>query len=194
MTGGRISRDHCTGDVVSSAEYSKCLRYRYTLTRTWDPAGQRLLYIMLNPSTATEAQNDPTIERCQRRAVRLGFGAMRICNLFAWRETSPAALKRAKTPEGPENAAALTEGADWADLILCAWGVHGTHRNADETVLSALSATGRPLYHLGLTKHGQPRHPLYLSYEVKPLLWTRAEGFAAPDGAGGALRKSSTLA
>ncbi len=126
---------------------------------------------MLNPSTATEVQNDPTIERCQRRAVKTGFGAMRICNLFAWRETSPAALKRAEAPFGPDNDAALAEAAEWADAILCAWGVHGAHRGADRHAKAILSESGTPLFHLGQTKAGHPRHPLYVSYDVALSRW-----------------------
>ena len=171
MTAGRVRRTHEADGIVSTADYSPCFHYRYSLTRIWAPDAPRLLYVMLNPSTATEAQNDPTIERCQRRAVRLGFGAMRICNLFAWRETSPDALKRAEAPEGPENGTALSEASHWADTILCAWGVHGTHRGADVAALRVLRTSGQPLNHLGLTKHGHPRHPLYLSYDVAPVVW-----------------------
>ncbi|MCB2110163.1 MAG: DUF1643 domain-containing protein, partial [Rhodobacteraceae bacterium] len=45
------------------ALYSRCGAYRYLLSRRWGPGGM-LLYVLLNPSTATEAANDPTIERC----------------------------------------------------------------------------------------------------------------------------------
>ena len=167
-----IRRAHTAEDgTASEAVYSECETYRYRLTRRWGPQGT-LLWIMLNPSTATEAQNDPTIERCQRRAVRNGFGAMQICNLFAWRETSPAALKRAREPVGAGNDAALTEAARWADAILCAWGVHGAHLDADSHAKHILSQSGTPLFHLGLTKAGHPRHPLYVSYEVALTPWT----------------------
>ena len=172
MNGGLIHRRHSADGIDSTAVYSPCERYRYALTRVWDEAAPRLVYVMLNPSTATEAQNDPTIERCQRRAVRNGFGAMQICNLFAWRETSPAALKRAREPVGAGNDAALTEAARWADAILCAWGVHGAHLDADSHAKHILSQSGTPLFHLGLTKAGHPRHPLYVSYEVALTPWT----------------------
>ena len=70
-----ITRTHVKGDAPSVAVYSQCELYRYTLTRTWDAHGQKVLFVMLNPSTATEIQNDPTVERCERRARALGFGA-----------------------------------------------------------------------------------------------------------------------
>ena len=100
-------RHHAAAGLTSDAVYSACGRYRYALTRTWDEAAPRLLYIMLNPSRATEARNDPTIARCERRARALGFGAFRATNIFAWRETSPHALRRADDPVGPDNDAIL---------------------------------------------------------------------------------------
>jgi hypothetical protein len=62
-----IERAHLKGDAESLAVYSDCERYRYLLTRVWEP-GRKALFVMLNPSTATEVQNDPTVERCERRA------------------------------------------------------------------------------------------------------------------------------
>ena len=67
-----ITRHFQKEDATSSAIYSDCETYRYALTRVWDDARPRVLFIMLNPSKATEQQNDPTIERCERRARRSG--------------------------------------------------------------------------------------------------------------------------
>ena len=68
-----ITRTHTKGDAPSTAVYSDCERYRYSLSRVWDAAGKHVCFVMLNPSTATEVQNDPTVERCERRARALGF-------------------------------------------------------------------------------------------------------------------------
>ncbi len=166
-----ITRHHDGGGRMSTAVYSDCERYRYSLTRVWAPEGKRLLYVMLNPSRATERDNDPTIERCERRAKRLGYGAFGVVNLFALRETSPARLRQAKRPEGPENAAQIAEMAAWADDVLCSWGVHGEHLDQAESVRPILHNSGKRLLTLGLTKAGHPRHPLYISYEILPTLW-----------------------
>ncbi|MEO0676544.1 MAG: DUF1643 domain-containing protein, partial [Pseudomonadota bacterium] len=93
-----ITRTHIKGDAPSTAVYSDCERYRYMLTRIWDEGGKRALFIMLNPSTATEVQNDPTVERCERRARALGFGAFRVLNIFAWRDTDPRKMRAAPDP------------------------------------------------------------------------------------------------
>ncbi len=156
---------------MSEAVYSPCQKFRYSLSRTWDSDGSRLLYVMLNPSKATELANDPTIERCERRAKQLGYGALRIVNLFGLRETDPARLKKARYPIGSDNTGQLTIAADWADDILCAWGVHGAHKNQADSVIPLLRNSGKPLLILGLSKEGHPRHPLYISYKIRPQLW-----------------------
>lgn len=166
-----ITRTHTKGDASSTAVYSDCERYRYSLTRVWDDAGGKVLFVMLNPSTATEVQNDPTVERCERRARTLGFGGFRVTNIFAWRDTDPRNMKAAIDPVGPQNDATIVEGAGWASSVIAAWGTHSLHLNRGADVVALLGATGQPLYHLGLTKHGHPKHPLYLPYTQQPEVW-----------------------
>ncbi len=168
-----ITRTHQKGDADSIAVYSPCEKYRYMLTRTWDTRGRKALFIMLNPSTATEVQNDPTVERCERRARTLGFGAFRVTNIFAWRDTDPRHMRAAKDPTGPENDAAIVQSCNWADQIICGWGTHGAHNNRGPEVTELLGKTGKNLFHLGLTKAGHPKHPLYIAYATKPELWDR---------------------
>ncbi|GAB1381245.1 DUF1643 domain-containing protein [Pararhodobacter aggregans] len=166
-----ITRTHTKGDAPSTAVYSPCESYRYTLTRTWDPAGRKVLFVMLNPSTATEVQNDPTVERCERRARALGFGSFRVCNIFAYRATDPKVMRAQADPVGPGNDQAIAESALWADAVVCAWGTHGAHLNRGAAVEAVLRATGKPLSHLGLSKDGHPKHPLYIGYAHQPEAW-----------------------
>jgi len=166
-----ITRRHQKGDAASVAIYSDCQRYRYSLTRIWDDSGEKVLFLMLNPSTATELQNDPTVERCERRARALGYGAFSVTNIFAWRATDPRDMRAASDPVGPDNDAAILAAVDWADQIVCAWGAHGAHLDRGQNVTRLLRATNRPLSHLGLTKAGHPKHPLYIGYKVQPMLW-----------------------
>lgn len=172
MGGGSvIEREHVKGDAASRAVYSECELYRYSLTRVWDASGERALFIMLNPSTATEVQNDPTVERCERRSRALGFGAFRVLNIFAYRATDPRDMKRADDPVGPDNDAALLDGLAWGDRVVCAWGTHGAHQGRGAAVEALLRRTGRELLHLGLSKAGHPKHPLYIGYAVQPQIW-----------------------
>lgn len=168
-----ITRAHVKGDAPSIAVYSPCEAYRYLLTREWAAGGRRALFIMLNPSTATEVQNDPTVERCERRARALGFGGFRVCNIFAFRATDPRVMRAVADPVGPLNDAAIRDSAPWADQIICAWGTHGAHLARGPQVEALLRATGQPLWNLGLTRDGHPRHPLYIGYTVMPTRWDR---------------------
>lgn len=167
-----IIRTHTKGDAPSTAVYSDCERYRYSLTRIWDGAGKRVMFVMLNPSTATEVQNDPTVERCERRARHLGYGAFRVTNIFAFRATDPRDMRAATDPVGPDNDTALVDGADWADAIIAAWGVHGEHLARGLAVGNMLRQGSTPLFHLGLSKAGHPKHPLYLPYAQSPVIWS----------------------
>ena len=166
-----ITRTHTKGDAPSTAVYSDCERYRYSLTRVWDEAEKRALFIMLNPSTATEVQNDPTVERCERRARALGFGSFTVTNIFAWRDTDPRAMKAALDPVGPDNDAAIHQASQEADTLIAAWGTHGAHLARGPAVEALLRKLGKPLYHLGLSKAGHPKHPLYIAYTEQPKLW-----------------------
>jgi hypothetical protein len=165
-----ITRSHVKGDTQSEAVYSDCERYRYVLTRRWGP-GRKALFVMLNPSTATEVQNDPTVERCERRARALGYGAFRVTNIFAFRATDPKVMRAEADPVGPANDAAILESLPWADMVLCAWGNHGLHINRGADVAALLRKAKAPLWHLGLTGQGQPRHPLYVGYDQQPQPW-----------------------
>lgn len=166
-----ITREHLKGDAPSVAVYSDCERYRYLLTRVWNPEGRRALFIMLNPSTATEVQNDPTVERCERRARALGFGAFRVTNIFAFRATDPRVMRAAADPVGPENDAAILQSLPWADQVICAWGTHGAHLDRGRQVEGLLRHAGAALWHLGLTQGGAPKHPLYIGYDRQPEPW-----------------------
>jgi hypothetical protein len=166
-----ITRSHTKGDAPSTAVYSDCEHYRYSLTRIWDEKAARVLFVMLNPSTATEVQNDPTVERCERRARTLGYGGFRVANIFAWRATDPRDMRAAMDPTGPENDEILKHSAAWADDIIAAWGVHGAHLDRGPQVAELLRGTGKPLFHLGLSKAGHPKHPLYLPYRQTPQPW-----------------------
>lgn len=166
-----VTRRFQKGDAASVATYSPCDLYRYALTREWDPGGRRVLFVMLNPSVATEVQNDPTVERCERRARVLGYGAFRVVNIFACRATDPRVLKQADDPVGPANDDAIRDGVAWADDVIAGWGAHGAHRDRGADVARILGQLGCRAMHLGLSKAGHPRHPLYIAYARQPVAW-----------------------
>ena len=170
-----LTRSHLKDGTASQAVYSVCGQYRYLLTRDWGPGAgsgaERIGFVMLNPSTATEAQNDPTVERCERRARALGYAGFGVANIFAFRATDPRVMRAQADPVGPLNDAAITDLAATCTLLVCAWGTHGAHLGRGEAAAHLLRATGRPLYHLGLTVSGAPKHPLYIAYSQEPQPW-----------------------
>ncbi len=166
-----IQRDYTAPDgTISHAVYSPCEAYRYRLDRSWSDAPP-LVWIMLNPSTATERANDPTIARCEARARAMGFGGLRIVNLFGFRATAPADLRRSPIPIGPDNDSQVLAACDGAGTIVAGWGVHGVHMGRADAVRLLLRDRGLAIHTLGLTQHGHPRHPLYVAYATQPELW-----------------------
>lgn len=162
------------GDLFASsekpaAEFSPCRTWRYVLRRSWAP-GRALGFILLNPSTADETQNDPTIRRCIGYARAWGYGGIVLGNLFALRSTDPAALYSAPDPIGPENNSWLLAIAREVagGRIICGWGAHGALNHRGAAVLAMLGRIGADLQALTQTKDGHPGHPLYLSASLQP--------------------------
>ncbi len=152
-----------------SASFDRSRRYRYRLRRTWDAAGSRIAFVMLNPSAADGERDDPTIRRCIDFARRWGYGALDVVNLFGWRAHRPASLRRVHDPVGPGNDRALRETMRAADATLLAWGNHGALHGRDRAVRALLRRLGlQKLSCLGLTAAGQPRHPLYVRADTRP--------------------------
>jgi len=170
---GRRAKIRCfTKDKSHScAAYSHCMAYRYFLARVWNPLAPKVLFVMLNPSTATEFQNDPTVERCERRARSMGFGTIMVCNIFGLRSTNPDLLKTVHDPVGPENDATILTAATLSDMIICAWGSHGALLSRGPLVAQMLSTSGQKLFCLGECASGAPRHPLYIGYKIPPTPW-----------------------
>lgn len=170
-TAGQFLTDLCS---YSDATFSPCGRYRYRLWREWNVRLPRMLCVMLNPSTADEKANDPTVERCQRRAIALGFGALEVVNLFALRSTDPAALYAQADPIGPDNDQHIMESAALAGMVLCGWGTHGAHLgrgNQVEAMLRSWPGIARKLHVLKVNADGSPKHPLYVAYAHRPVPW-----------------------
>ena len=185
--------------TTSFADISACGKYRYRLTREWngvhdpengwywtgdkdgngEPYGWKrsCVFIMLNPSTADGEQDDPTIRRCVDFAARLGYAALDVVNLFAYRATNPKellALGHNDDPVGVRNQEVIETICNAQDtgMVIAAWGAHGGHIGQDETVLGWLHPRVK-VQALGLTSGGQPRHPLYLPKTSLPFPYRR---------------------
>jgi hypothetical protein len=167
-----ITREIKTLTGSAGAVFSDCEQYRYRLWREWDNRLPSLCFVMLNPSTASEQEDDSTITRCIGRAAALQCGRLDVVNLFPYRLTDSKLLGSIADPLGPVGKAdgAILDAVDHASRVICAWGAHSvaTARAAD--VLSIFQITGMvgKLYHLGLNQDGSPKHPLYIASKVTP--------------------------
>jgi hypothetical protein len=161
---------------AASATFSSDRVFRYTLTRTWDPAGPVVNFLMLNPSTADAFALDPTNRRCVGFARAWGFGGLVTTNIFALRSTDPKGLRDVADPVGPRNDTAILDAAQEADLVVAAWGNHGTLLDRGQAVCRLLRSSGVALHHLRMTGSGHPGHPLYLPADARPLLLSESSG------------------
>jgi len=169
--GGKV-RLRFADDVVSVARFSDCRRYRFTLTRTWDAGLKSALFVMMNPSTADEQVNDPTVARCMSFARDWGYGRLYVGNVCAYRATDKTALLGVDDPVGAGNIDAIIEMARAADVTVIAHGQlpKGLQVHA-EAVCAALRQAGIALHVLRLSKQGVPVHPLYLPKDLVPIRW-----------------------
>lgn len=153
--------------MQKGAELSPCKTYRYALWRQWSDAPS-VSFVMLNPSTADETQDDPTIRRCISFAKQWGHGGIIVGNLFAFRSPNPNDLKAVTDAIGPKNNLWLERLAKQSTAVVGAWGNHGTYMRRGQEA----AALFPKMQCLGLTKLGQPRHPLYVRVDT-PLVSVR---------------------
>lgn len=144
-------------------------KYRYTLWREISDIPRSICFIGLNPSTADEKEDDPTIRRLISFANRWKFGQIIMVNLYAYRSTNPEALKICQNPIGPRNDRFLLDAARNANLIIACWGANAEPEREKEVV--ALLTPNYPLFALKRTKGDHPSHPLYLKSDSIPFLW-----------------------
>jgi hypothetical protein len=190
------------GTAKSGAIFSDCMKYRYRLWRCWDPSLPRALFILLNPSTADDIENDPTIERQQRRVMMWGtqndlfsrplasqkFGSIEVVNACAYRSTNPEALFEVEDPVGDDNGEHINDGicqtlagsesVPGGGIIICGWGTHLNQLSCGMYLLHEVlleSIENYPLSALKLNSDGTPQHPLYLPYDLKPRRWLGGE-------------------
>lgn len=149
--------------------FSEDRKYRYTLHRSWNPDKPLIAFIGLNPSTADETMDDPTIRRLIGFAQKWGYGGMIVGNIFALRSTDPKKLYKSRDPVGPENDTYLNKIEEVAHTVVACWGIHGKHMGRHTQVKINL----RSLRVFGLTKQGFPKHPLYLKKTVALQNWRK---------------------
>lgn len=158
--------------------------YRDHLIRCWDDKVQLLVVCMLNPSTADHQTNDPTILTLIHFAKLWGHGGLLVVNLCAFRSSSPAMMRAAADPVGPENDKALLNAMMYARAsgrILVAWGNDGDFLGRDDWFCERALSLGLSLICLGTTRSGAPKHPMArglhrIPRDQQPLTWRASNG------------------
>lgn len=157
----------------SGAQFSRCRTFRYALWRRWDWQGyqNQLMFIGLNPSTADETQDDPTVRRCIRFAKDWGYSGLIMMNAYGFRATDPKVMAVASDPVGPGNDRAFRTQRSQVGKIVAAWGNHCSEERAQRIC----KVINRPIHCLATNKSGQPKHPLYIAAKTRPkLYWSPA--------------------
>lgn len=141
---------------------------------------KRLVFLLLNPSDADAFKPDPTVTECRKRATALGADVLEVVNLFAWRSPYPTDLRKrthGERGDGPDNNHQIIEACTGAYMVIAGWGNDGDIGQRDRFVRNLLQVAGVPLYHLGTTCGGFPKHPLArgkhrIPADLQPVLWS----------------------
>ncbi len=168
--GGKV-RIKVAEDVAGDALFSPDGTRRLLLTRSYPEGEGTAFWIGMNPSTAAAEVDDPTVRRESDFSRLWGYARFAKANVMDYRATSPKdLLAEGVDPRGPDNLRVIREQAAEADLIMLAFGaLHPKLVRYGEETVEALRKDGRTLFCLGLTKHGAPRHPLYMRKDCKPI-------------------------
>lgn len=145
-------------DVRGSGKFSDCGNYRCYLSRRWR-SGPTVLWLCMNPSSATHLVDDATSRKLTRHARRLGFGKLFLLNIMDYRATDPAHL-----PEGEERSAQnLNEIRRCALNACCVVLAYGGLRQNPRWIEFANDAVeacqGADMYRVATNLDGSPRHP-----------------------------------
>jgi hypothetical protein len=155
-------------DNRSGAIFSECRKYRYALWRIWDENKPLVMFIGLNPSTANETGDDPTIRRVKSMAKSWGYGGVYMMNLFAYVSTDPAKLL---LPEALDkvNEYHLLATSQKCRKIIFAWGNFKEAEQQGRKIADVFPNA----YALHINKNGSPKHPLYCRADVQPVLYNQ---------------------
>lgn len=163
-----MDRTHEANGELRTATYSSCERYRYRLTIEWEPGMELAAVIGLNPSTATEREDDNTVRRVKNWARQNGYGGFHMLNAYAFRSTDPKRLWKTESPVGRFNDEWIVDLATSADVVVCCWGGN-IKLPREEQILELLKNVNPQCF--STTKAGRPGHPLYLPSPLTAVDW-----------------------
>lgn len=157
--------------MLMEAGISSCGIYRWWLYRCWAVDKPLIIWIMMNPSTADHTKNDPTISKIMRYSKKWGYGGVLVLNIYAFRSSKPENLPQVMSEAvGPRNDWWIKTMFRYAARkkipVVCAWGVR--HQNRGDWVRVAADDAGLQLMCLELALNAEPKHPRFLSEDLRP--------------------------
>jgi len=197
--------------MIKGAYFSKCRTYRYALWRLWHdqenmieingvkfPRNGYVMWIGLNPSTADESVDDPTIRRCISFTKSWGYDGMFMVNLFTYRATDPNEMlaqfsvradgqnivgeymNRSSPVGGCKNAQVVYHLQKKCALVVAAWGANQNLIVKDRAssmcswFVDEKCPIDRDLHCVAMTMDFSPGHPLYVSAAAQPTLYRQS--------------------
>lgn len=149
----------------SGAVFTDDRTHRLYLWRRWNIEQPWVMFIGLNPSTADERLNDPTVRRCIGFAERWGYGGLFMCNVFSLVSSDPKKLNK-EIPIARGCHLAMRVIRTRCIEAIAAWGSLIIQVRDGEERVKRIKQDLSPLSCLGLTNGGHPQHPLYLPYNA----------------------------
>lgn len=150
-----------------TAIFSPCMKYQYILQKTWDDKKPHVIFIGLNPSTATHEKPDNTITKVNKIARNNGFGGFYMMNLFAYISPNPKDLLTVADPLRENNHYLRTWGGDAKTVVFC-WGAFKEAQQRAEEVKRMFPIA----YALHINNDGSPKHPLYCKDDTNFVEWS----------------------
>jgi hypothetical protein len=161
---------------LSGAFFSEDRLYRYALWRIWNGDLPKVMFIGLNPSTANESTDDPTIKRVISISKNLGFGGVYMLNVFPLVSAYPEVLlDYFETPfhdlSDDNNDCWLSDISKRCNEIVFAWGNFKIvrERKRDSELLKRFPQAKA----LHINKNGSPKHPLYCKSDTQLVQFNR---------------------
>lgn len=157
-------------NIKKDGYISRCRKYRYYISREWNKDLAKISFILLNPSETDLYEDNQTIRKVMGFAKGLGYGGIYLLNLYSYREANPKNLKtiiELKGEEyaiGKENFKVIKKLTNNSEYVIFGWGNNAKDFPMTYKIYDLVE--NEKIRALDITKQNQPKHPLYLRYNI----------------------------
>lgn len=157
VTNTRIQNENNLFCDEQGATFSECAKYKFALWRIWENELPKIMFIGLNPSTATEKDNDHT-----------GYGGFYMLNLFPFITPYPKELKECSSEALLKNDTIIEQYGKVSEQVFFAWGAFKAAKERAKVIQKMFPRAMA----LEINQDGTPKHPLYVAGNIKPVLFS----------------------